>query len=69
MNVPEILRDAGPNGLHVTEIAKEANTDASKLGRLQLHQYFLSILHNSRTLSRPHIASTCDCPYIPGSRP
>jgi hypothetical protein len=31
-NVPEILSEAGPKGLHVAEIAKKADTDASKLG-------------------------------------
>lgn len=33
MNVPEILRDAGPKGLHVGEIAKKADTDSNKLGQ------------------------------------
>jgi len=33
-NVPEILSEAGPKGLHVAEIAKKADTDASKLGRI-----------------------------------
>jgi len=34
MNVPEILHSAGSKGLHVTEIAKDANTDVGKLGRI-----------------------------------
>ncbi|KAF5380105.1 hypothetical protein D9615_006248 [Tricholomella constricta] len=33
-NVTEILREAGPQGLHVNEIAKICNLDAFKLGRL-----------------------------------
>ncbi|KAF5380106.1 hypothetical protein D9615_006249 [Tricholomella constricta] len=34
LNVTEILREAGPQGLHVKEIAKICDVDASKLGRL-----------------------------------
>ncbi|KAF8181637.1 S-adenosyl-L-methionine-dependent methyltransferase [Pholiota molesta] len=33
-NVVEILREAGPQGLHVTEISARNNTDPSKLGRI-----------------------------------
>jgi hypothetical protein len=36
-NVPEILSEAGPKGLHVAEIAKKADTDASKLGLFLAH--------------------------------
>jgi len=31
-NISEILSEAGPTGLHATEIAKKADTDASKIG-------------------------------------
>ncbi|KIM79869.1 hypothetical protein PILCRDRAFT_790698 [Piloderma croceum F 1598] len=34
MNISEILSEAGPIGLHATEIAKKADTDASKIGRI-----------------------------------
>jgi len=37
-NVPEILTEAGPKGLHVTEIAKKADTDANKLGLSHSHR-------------------------------
>jgi len=33
-NVTEILREAGPEGLHISDIAKKANLDARKLGRI-----------------------------------
>jgi hypothetical protein len=32
-NVVEILREAGPQGLHVNEISARNNTDPSKLGK------------------------------------
>ncbi|KAF8056551.1 S-adenosyl-L-methionine-dependent methyltransferase [Lyophyllum atratum] len=34
LNVTEILRDAGPQGLHVKDIAKICNVDSNKLSRL-----------------------------------
>ncbi|KIM79035.1 hypothetical protein PILCRDRAFT_823892 [Piloderma croceum F 1598] len=33
-NISEILSEAGPKGLHVAEIAKKADTDGNKLGRI-----------------------------------
>jgi hypothetical protein len=33
-HVPEILREAGPEGLHVDEIARNTDVDGMKLGRL-----------------------------------
>ncbi|KAJ7159946.1 O-methyltransferase [Mycena crocata] len=34
LNVVEILREAGPEGLHAQDIAKKANTDPDKLARI-----------------------------------
>ncbi|KAI0064272.1 O-methyltransferase [Artomyces pyxidatus] len=34
VHVPEILRDAGPKGLHVREIARQFNVDSRKLARI-----------------------------------
>jgi len=34
LNVTEILREAGPNGLHASEIAKKCDVDENRIGRL-----------------------------------
>ncbi len=42
-HVPEILREAGPDGLHVEKIAERNGVDASKLGESRSHHVFLYI--------------------------
>jgi len=53
LNIPEILSEAGPKGLHVTDIAKKADSDPDKLGLFHSHHFPLSIsevLHSGRIL-------------------
>ncbi|OCH93672.1 O-methyltransferase [Obba rivulosa] len=61
-NVPEILREAGPQGLHINEIAAKANMNASKLSRvmrlLANEHIFKEIAPDVFTHNRP--SSTLD---------
>ncbi|KDR66887.1 hypothetical protein GALMADRAFT_147537 [Galerina marginata CBS 339.88] len=50
-NVTEILREAGPNGLHVDQIAAKCGLDSSKLGRILR---FLATHHVYREL-KPYV--------------
>jgi hypothetical protein len=60
-NVPEILSEAGPKGLHVAEIAKKADTDGKKLGPFRSYRCSPSRIENRllgrilRLLSTVHI--------------
>ncbi|KAH7918466.1 S-adenosyl-L-methionine-dependent methyltransferase [Leucogyrophana mollusca] len=61
-NVVEILREAGPQGLHVKEIAKKNNVDAAKLTRLMrylaTHHIFKELSPDTYTNNR--LSSVCD---------
>ncbi|KAH7926922.1 S-adenosyl-L-methionine-dependent methyltransferase [Leucogyrophana mollusca] len=61
-NVVEILREAGPRGLHVKEIAKKNNVDAAKLTRLMrylaTHHIFKELSPDTYTNNR--LSSICD---------
>lgn len=44
-HVPEILREAGPDGLHVEKIAERNGVDASKLGESRSHHIITCFVH------------------------
>jgi hypothetical protein len=53
LNIPKILSEARPKGLHVTDIAKKVNSDVDKLGLFHSHCFPLSkseVLHSSHIL-------------------